>query len=305
MQYWNTHQKDTGWQTDYINFPKNYGELQDQFSNYKNSKVAVLPVPYEKTTTYLKGTEKGPRAILDASANMELFDEELNKNISEIGICTLNELKIDEKPELMVNVLYENVKALISGNKFPVILGGEHSITSACVKAFAERYEDFSVLQLDAHADLREEYENSRYSHACAMKRSLEFSKSIVQVGIRSISHEEAIFARENSLDIFWAKDTVDNDKWFDAAIEKLNKNVYITLDLDVLDPSIMPSTGTPEPGGFGYYSLLKFLKEVCKKRNIVGFDVVELKPSKSNASCDFTAAKIIYKLIGYNFFKG
>src|SRR3989338_734986 len=285
----------------YIKFPENFLELEDEFSNYETSKVAVLPVPYEKTTTYMKGAAKGPGAILKASRQVELYNEELGKNMYDMGICTLNELRIEEKPELMVNVVYENVKKLIDDNKFPVIIGGEHSITPGCIKAFAG-YDELSVLQLDAHADLREKYGGTKFSHACAMKRCLDICKNIVQVGIRSLCDEEASFIKENKLKIFWAKDIFDNDEWFDEAISKLLKNVYITLDLDVFDPSIMPSTGTPEPGGLLYYQTLRFLRKVFEKRNVVGFDVVELCPNENDISSDFTAAKVTYKMIGYKF---
>jgi len=285
----------------YIKSPGNFAELHDSFSNYKSSKVAILPVPYEKTTTYIKGTAKGPQAIIDASRNMELYDEELDKNICEIGICTLEELEIKEKPELMVDIVCQNVKKLVENGKFPVIIGGEHSITPGCVRAFSEN--DFSVLQIDAHADLREDYQGSKFNHACTMKRCHDVTKNIVQVGIRSLSLEESEFAKKNKLEIFWAKDIVDNDKWFEEAIFKLKDNVYITFDLDAFDPSIMASTGTPEPGGLNYYQTLRFLKKVCEERNVVGFDVVELCPNEKDVSSDFTAAKLIYKLIGYVFY--
>lgn len=288
----------------YIRFPKNFGELEDEISNYEYSKVVILPIPYEKTTTYMTGTTRGPEAILEASRNMELYDEELNKNICDVGICTLDELKIEEKPEFMVNIVYENVKKLISDNKFSVVIGGEHSITVGCVKAFSEGFDNFSILQLDAHTDLREEYDGTKFSHACATRRYREICKNIVQVGIRSLCDEEAIFAKKNKLNIFWAKDIFDNDEWMQDAISNLSKNVYVTFDLDVLDPSIMPSTGTPEPGGLLYYQILRFLKKVCEERNVVGFDVVELCPNKHDVSSDFTASKIIYKMIGYKFDK-
>jgi agmatinase len=289
----------------YIKFPKNFGELEDEMSNYGTSKVVILPIPYEKTTTYMKGAAKGPEAILEASRNMELYDEELDKEICKVGICTLNELKIEEKPELMVNIVQESVKKLISDNKFPVVIGGEHSITPGCVKAFSEKYDGLSILQLDAHADLREEYDGTEFSHACTMKRCLDICKNIVQVGIRSLDYEEAVFAKENKLNIFWAKDIFDNDGWMQNAVSNLSDNVYITLDLDVFDPSIMPSTGTPEPGGLLYYQVLKFLKKVFNERNVVGFDVVELCPNENDVSSDFTASKIIYKMVGYKFDNG
>ena len=286
----------------YIKFPKNFAELDDNISNYETSKAVILPITNEKTTTYLKGTAMGPEAIINASRNMEIYDEELGKNIFEVGICTLEPLIIDKNPEDMIDDVFENVKKLINDKKFVIVVGGEHSITPGIVKAMTGKNNDLSILQLDAHTDLREEYGGTKFNHACAMKRSFEFTKNIVPVGIRSLCDEEAGFIKTNNLKIFWAKDIFDNDDWIDEAVSKLSKNVYITLDLDVLDPSIMPSTGTPEPGGLYYYQLLKLLKKVFIERNVVGFDVVELCPNENNVSPDFTAAKIIYKMIGYKF---
>ncbi len=285
---------------EYVKEPENFLEIPDEYSNYANSKVVVLPFPYEKTTCYIKGTEKGPAAIIKASTEVELYDEELG-NIYGVGICTLKPLKIKDKPELMVDIAYNYINDLLKDDKFIVTLGGEHSITSGIVKAFKGSYNDLSVLQIDAHADLREDFEGSKHSHACAMKRVLAICP-VVPVGIRSLSFEEAEFVKETNYKVFWAKGIVDNDKWFDDTISMLSKNVYITFDLDGLDPNIMPSVGTPEPGGLSYYQTLRFLKKVCQKRNVVGFDVVELCPNEDDISSDFTAARIIYKLIGYKF---
>ncbi|MBI2659162.1 agmatinase [Candidatus Woesearchaeota archaeon] len=285
---------------EYVKEPHNFAEIPDIYSNYANSKAVILPFPYEKTTCYIKGTEKGPAAIIKASAEMELYDEEMG-NIFEAGICTLKELKVAYAPEEMAEIGCKNIKNLLNDNKFVVTLGGEHSITSGIAKAFREKYNELSVLQIDAHADLREDFEGSRHSHACAMKRTGEICP-VVQIGIRSLSFEESELIKEKKLKIFWAKDIVDSDKWFDEAISMLSKNVYITFDLDGLDPSIMPSVGTPEPGGLGYYQVLRFLKKVCSQRNVVGFDVVELCPNEKEISSDFTAAKLVYKLIGYKF---
>ncbi|MBI2653271.1 agmatinase [Candidatus Woesearchaeota archaeon] len=287
----------------YIKEPHNFIEIPDSYSSYNDSKVVILPFPYEKTTCYVKGTEKGPDAIIKASSEIELYDEELG-NIFEIGVCTLEPLITDVKPELMVDIICKKILELLLDKKFIITLGGEHSITSGIVRAFKEKYNDLSVLQIDAHADLREDFEGSKYSHACAMKRTMEICP-VIQAGIRSLSHEEAEFIKEKKLKIFWAKDIVDNDEWFDDAVNGLSKNVYITIDLDGLDPSVMPSVGTPEPGGLGYYQLLRFLRKVCEKKNVVGFDVVELSPNKDNIHSDFTAARIVYKLIGYNFLRG
>ena len=284
----------------YVKEPDNYAEIPNIHSNYINSKVAILPFPYEKTTCYIKGTGKGPMGIIKASAEMELYDEECG-NIFEIGICTLNQLNVDDNPEEMAKICCENIKNLLNDGKFVVTLGGEHSITSGIVKAFKEKYNGLSVLQIDAHADLREDFEGTKHSHACAMKRTMEICP-IVPVGIRSLSFEESELIKEKKLKIFWAKDIFDNDLWFNDAISMLSNDVYITIDLDGFDPSIMPSVGTPEPGGLEYYQVLRFLKKVCNKRNVVGFDVVELCPNENDISSDFTAAKLVYKIIGYKF---
>lgn len=282
-----------------LKFPNNFAELPDNYSSYKSSKAAVLPIPYEKTTCYVKGTEKGPAAIIHASKEMELYDEEIG-NIFEAGICTLKPLLIRDKPESMAGIVCEKIKNLLKDGKFIATLGGEHSITSGIVRAFREKYSNLSVLQIDAHADLREDFEGTEYSHACAMRRVIEMCP-VVPVGIRSLSYEENTFIKKKRLKVFWAKDICDNDKWFNEAISRLSENVYITIDLDGFDPSVMPSVGTPEPGGLGYYPVLRFLNEICGKKNVVGFDVVELCPNENSISPDFTAARIVYKLIGYS----
>ena len=287
---------------DYKKFPDNFMELVDTLSNYDKSNVVILPIPYEKTTTYMEGTKKGPNAILEASVGLQLYDEELEKNICNVGICTLNSLKIENNAEDMMASITKNVKKLIADNKFPVILGGEHSLTPACLKAFKHKYEDISILQIDAHTDFADKWDNTKYSHACAGRRCFEITKKIVPVGIRSVSIEEVEFAKKENIKTFWAKDLHDNQDWQEDAISKLSDNVYITIDLDGFDPSFMPSVGNPEPGGLQYYQTLEFLKKVSKKKNVVGFDVVELCPNEKEISSDFTAAKIIYKLIGYIF---
>jgi agmatinase len=285
---------------EYIKFPNNFFELPDALSNYENSKFVILQVPYEKTTTYVNGTKNGPAAFLKASLEFEFYDDELGKDSCGDGICTLNALEIDNKPEIMVDVVKDNVKKLIEDNKFPIIVGGEHTITVGCVKAFNEKYDELSILQLDAHADLKEENYDGKFNHGCAMKRCLDICPSLVPVGIRSLNHDEVDFAKEKDIKIFWAKDVVDNDNWFEEAISRLSKNVYITIDLDGFDPSWMPAVGNPEPGGLQYYRTLRFLRKVCQERNVVGFDVVELCPIKNDVSSDLAAAKFMYKVIGY-----
>lgn len=288
---------------DYTKSPGNFLELPDAYSSYSKSRAVILPVPYEKTTSYLKGAKKGPDAIIKASVQIESYDDELGDIFKAVGICTLSPLKISAGPESMVDAVKKKTLELLDDGKFVAVLGGEHSITSGAVRAFKEKFKDIIVLQIDAHADLREEYQGSRHSHACAMKRVLDICP-VVPVGIRSISSEEAEFAGKSKHRIFWAKDIVGNDKWLDDAISLLSKNVYITLDLDGLDPSIMPSVGTPEPGGLSYYEALKFLRKVFQERNVVGFDIVELCPKKYDVSSDVAAARILYKMIGYKFMK-
>jgi len=281
-----------------MQYQNNFGFLEKEFSDYKKSRFVILSVPYEGTVSYGKGASKGPAAIIKASQNMELYDEELDKENYKEGICTLKPLKAESTPKKMVDSIEKASDKIIKDNKFPIMLGGEHSISTGLIRALKKKYKDLSVLQLDAHADLRQEYEGQPYSHASIMARTRELAKA-VQVGIRSLSVEESKWIKKENLPIFWARDIYDNEKWFDKAIEKLSNNVFITIDLDVFDPSIMSATGTPEPGGLDWYIIIKFLKQVCKKKNIVGFDVVELAPTK-NHSCDFLAAKLVYKLIGY-----
>ncbi len=284
-----------------MDIPDNFCGIGKDFSDYKKARAAIIPVPYEGTVTYGKGASKGPEAIIDASKNMETYDEELNKVICEIGISTLKPVKIEKMPEMVINNLYKEIKKTIEDRKFPVVLGGEHSISFGAVKAFKDKYPDLTVLQLDAHADLRDEYEGSKYSHACVMRRVLEVCPA-VQVGIRSLSDEEAEFIKQKNIRIFYAKDIYFNSNWFDDVINRLSNNVYVTFDIDCLDPSLVPSTGTPEPGGLLWYPIIKFLRRLAQKKNIVGFDLVELSPIKDMSAPDFLAAKLIYKMIGYKF---
>jgi len=280
--------------------PFNFGGLGKKDSDYSTSRFAVIPIPYEKTTTYVKGTARGPDAIIDASRNMELYDEELDSTPAEAGITTTKPIKTKKPPETMVKEVKQTCLRVLKDGKFPVVLGGEHSISVGLAMALKESYGKISVLQFDAHADLRESYEGSKYSHACAMKRIMEHADT-VQAGIRSFSDEEAELAKKlrQEKKLFFAQDMLEHD-CSESIIGGLGDNVFVTFDVDVLDPSIMPSTGTPEPGGLGWYDTLKVMKKVAEKRNIVGFDVVELCPNPENKSPDFTAAKLAYKMMGY-----
>jgi len=285
--------------------PLNFGALPPERSARDTAKAVILPVPYDGTASYRTGARDGPRAVIEASRNMELYDEELRRNVSEMGIATLDELEpIMTSPAEMVNAVEAAVERCVSAGKFTVVLGGEHSITPGAVRAHQRHFPDLCVLQIDAHADLRDEYQRSRHSHACTTSRLLEICP-VVQVGVRSFSRDEAeaVEARRDS--IIFARDIRKTNDWPRAAVEKLGKNVYVTFDLDGLDPSIMPSVGTPEPGGLGWYEALELLRSVCEARRVVGFDVVELTPIPSNVAPDFLAARLVYKLMGYANFLG
>lgn len=282
----------------------NFGGLEPEASDFKTSKVAILPVPYEATVSYGTGTGHGPETIISASRHMELFDEELHKDFSTVGICTLAPIEVScEGPEKMVDVLTEAVREILKHDKFPVILGGEHSISLAPAKACLEKYPNMTVLQIDAHADLRDEFNGTKHSHAAVMARIREIAPA-VQVGIRSFSEEEMPLIEKYEDSIFFAKDIHGKTNWIKEVVEKLSDDVYITFDIDGLDPSIMPATGTPEPGGLDYYTVLSLLKEVCSNKNVVGLDMVELAPQSGNHAPDFLAAKLVYKMIGYSLCK-
>lgn len=286
--------------------PDNFGALPEFYSSYEKSKVVVLPVPYEFSTTYGGGTLNGPSAIIEASKNVELFDEELKKNIAGIlSICTLKKLILKNKnPGKNIGEIYAKVKKLLEDGKFVVTLGGEHSISIGPVRAYSEKFKDLSILYFDAHGDLREEYNGSKYNHACALKRISEFNKNIVHVGCRSICDEEAELIEKEKYKFFWAHEFKRGLINYDEIISNLKENVYISFDADVLDSAIMPATGTPEPGGLDWYDLITIVRKVGQERNIVGFDLVELSPIKNFPAYDFTAAKLIYKTIGYALLK-
>jgi len=276
-----------------------YGGLDAGYTGLEKSKVVMLPIPYDETSTWGKGADKGPEAILEASANMELYDIETDSEVFTIGIHTAVAVNEKSSPEKMVEAVEKATRKYLGLGKFIVGLGGEHSITTGLVRAHAKSFKNLSVLQIDAHTDLRPEYEGTPYSHASVMSRIAEICP-FVQVGIRSMdSIEKPFIVKEN---LFLAEDIFNNDEWMDKAIEKLTENVFITIDLDAFDPSIMPSTGTPEPGGLGWYQVINFLKKVIAARNVAGFDVVELAPVESDKSPDFLAAKLIYKLLSYKF---
>lgn len=282
-------------------YKTNFGDLPKQYSTLKTAKAVILPVPYDGTSTWGKGADKGPGAILEASANMELYDIETASEVYKKNIFTAKPVTEKGAPEKMVKKVETTAAEFLKKGKFVVTLGGEHSVSAGVINAYAKKFKNLSVLQLDAHSDLRPEYHGSKYNHACVMSRVRELCP-IVQVGIRSMDIIEKPFIKKDR--VFFAENIYNKTDWMDKAISKLTDQVYITIDLDVFDPSILPSTGTPEPGGLGWYQVLEFLRKVIKKKNVVGFDVVELAPNKNEKSSDFLAAKLIYKLLSYKFIK-
>lgn len=267
--------------------------------DYLSSGIIIVPVPYDETSTWMSGADKGPDAIMEASVNMEFYDVETDTEVHLKGIHTIAPILEKESPEKLVNAVFRKVSSLLIEGKFPVVVGGNHTVSIGSAKAFSTHYKGISVLQLDAHADLRNEYEGSIYNHACTAARINEFAP-MIQVGIRSMSREEASFADRER--IFFAHELYHDKTKYGKAISGLADDVYITIDLDVFDPSLIPSTGTPEPGGPAYFEIMSFLREVFRQKNVVGFDVVELCPSPVNKAPDFVAAKIIYQLLSYKF---
>ena len=285
--------------------PMNFGGIdEEQYSSKDSARVFVLPVSYEGTVSYGTGTGAGAMAIVDASRNMELYDDETDSEVYKIGIHTLDEFKARPTPDEMMAELYDHAAAILKQDKFLCMLGGEHSVSAPIIKAHAEKYHDLSVLQIDAHADLRDTYDGTPHSHASIMARVVkDMQIPSVQVGIRSISADEAR-ALDSGLPtkIFWARDIVGRTDWINDAVESLTENVYLTIDIDGLDPSIVPTTGTPEPGGLGWYETLKLIRKLAEKRRIVGMDLVEYSYFENYDSPAFLCAKLVYKSLAYIF---
>lgn len=287
------------------NLPMNFGGIEEEeFSSFEDSQVLIFPVSYEGTVSFGTGTGAGAMAIVDASRNMELYEEETDAEVYKIGIHTLDEFTPRPTPEAMMNALYEETTKLLKANKFICSLGGEHSVSAPLIRAHAEKFHNISILQIDAHADLRDEYDGTPYSHASIMARSVKDLKiPAVQVGIRSLSADEA-----RSLDdlpqtkIYWARDIVGRTDWIDSAIDNLTENVYLTIDIDAFDPSLVPTTGTPEPGGLGWYEVLTLIRKLAEKRRVVGMDLVEYSYVESQPAPAFLCAKLVYKSLAYIF---
>jgi agmatinase len=276
-----------------------YGDLPLSYANGDKSTIVLVSVPYDATSTWMKGSARGPKAIVEASRNMELYDIETGTEVYRRGIYTDDPLKVPASAEMMVNQVQKTVGEWLKRKKYVVTLGGEHSVSIGAVRAHSSKYPGISVLQLDAHADLRQEYQGSPYNHACTMARIREICP-VTQVGVRSMDKEEKKYIEADR--IFFQEKIIHQKDWMQKVIDTLSGRVYLTLDLDVLDPSVMPSTGTPEPGGMDWYVLLELIRAVCEKKELVGFDMVELCPSKQNRAPDFLAAKLIYKILSYRF---
>ena len=285
--------------------PMNFGGIdEEEYSAFDTARILILPVSYEGTVSYGTGTGAGAMAIVDASRNMELYEEETDSEVYKIGIHTLKEFLPRSTPEAMMESLYEYSKDLLKSGKFICMLGGEHSVSAPIIKAHAEQYHDLSVLQIDAHADLRDTYDGTPHSHASIMARVVKDLRiPSVQVGIRSISAEEARLIESGlPTKIFWARDIAGRTDWIDEAVDSLTENVYLTIDIDGLDPSLVPTTGTPEPGGMGWYETLTLIRKLAEKRRIVGMDLVEYSYFENYDSPAFLCAKLVYKSLAYIF---
>jgi agmatinase len=285
--------------------PMNFGGIDElEYSSFDSSRVLILPVSYEGTVSYGTGTGAGAMAIVNASRNMELYEEETDSEVYKIGIHTLPEFTPRTTPDEMMADLYDYSADLLKTDKFLCMLGGEHSVSAPIIKAHKEKYPDLSVLQIDAHADLRDSYDGTPHSHASIMARVVKDLKiPSVQVGIRSISSEEARALKSGlPTRIFWARDVVGKTDWIDAAINSLSDQVYLTIDIDGLDPSIVPTTGTPEPGGLGWYETLSFIRQLAERKQIVGMDLVEYSYFENYDSPAFLCSKLVYKSLAYIF---
>jgi agmatinase len=280
------------------------GEIPEKYTQYDRAAAVILPAPYEGTVTCGRGTARGPSKILESSYYLEFYDEELDRLTYRAGIATLPSLRPAAYPQAMIKSVVKVCKKIVSDFKFPVLIGGEHSLSLGLYIALKHRYKDLSVLQIDAHADMRSTYEGSKYNHACVMRRIGDTCKNTVQIGIRALCFEERNYIRATKRQVYFAKDVRNKSAWINRMLKQLTKNVYVTIDVDGFDPSVVPHTGTPEPGGLSWFKVMEILKRVFHSKNVVGFDVMELAPTSESAASDLLAAKLVYKLIGYKFLK-
>lgn len=278
---------------------KTYAGIPEEFGRLEAALTVLIPVPYDGTSTWGKGADKGPEAFLGASENMELYDIETDSEVYEKGIYLADPVTEKSSPEAMVEAVHQAAKTYINKKKFVTLIGGEHSLSIGSIRAFNECFDNLTVLQIDAHADLRPDYEGSSCNHACAVYEASQ-TTNLVQVGIRSMDSSEKSIMNPDK--VFFAHEMATNEYWMEDVIDQMTQNVFITFDLDALDPSIMPSTGTPEPGGLLWYETLEFLRKVFNQKNVVGFDLVELCPDGVNKQSEFLAAKLYYKMLSYKF---
>jgi agmatinase len=278
---------------------RTYAGIPEEFAQYDTAKVVIIPVPYDGTSTWGKGADKGPEAFLSASENMELYDIETDSEVYRRGVWLAPAVTEDSSPEAMVDAVHQTTLKHIKAGKFVTLFGGEHSISIGTMRAFREAFGDITVVQIDAHADLRPEYLGTPCNHACAVYESSVHS-NLIQVGIRSMDVSE-----KEHMDLsktYFAHNIVGKTDWMQKSIDQMGDKVVITIDLDAFDPSFMPSTGTPEPGGLGFYEVMDYLRMIFKQRNVIGFDIVELAANPDEKSSDFVAAKLYYKMLSYKF---
>lgn len=281
--------------------PPGFGGLPDEFRDPATAQIVVLPVPYDLTSTWKKGADKGPQAIIEASANMELFDIPTRSEVYQRGIVTVEPVECSGPPEKLAELVEKAVRRELEIGRFPVLLGGEHSVSIGAFRAMAGVYKNFSILQIDAHGDTRESYHGSKCNHACVMARARELCP-ITQVGLRAIDVEEIAGMNEDR--VFWAHEITGRGEryWIDSVVEQQAENVYVTIDLDAFDPAYVPATGTPEPGGMSWNDVNMLIERLCEKRNVVGFDVVELLPHEAHWASAFFAAKLVYRFLSVVF---
>ena len=278
---------------------KTFGGISENLADYKFAEILLQSIPYDGTSTWIKGADKGFDAFIEASENMELYDIETDSEVYKKGIHILDEISENSSPEKAFKAVYQKTKELLKSNKYLTFVGGEHSISIGIIKAFYEKYNNLTVVQLDAHADLRASYLDSPFNHACALYDASK-NTNLIQIGIRSMDISEK--ENMNFSNVFFAEEMYQNNSWMEKSISKMTNDVYITLDLDVFDPSIMPSTGTPEPGGMLWNEMIIFLNKLFTKKNVVGFDIVELAPIKNIVAPNYLVAKLYYKMLSYKF---
>lgn len=281
--------------------PYNFLELEPEFSHYKTAVYTVLPIPYDAAASYKAGAREGPAAIIDASRHVDTFDEELSAEFHKAGIATLDALAPNMSgPAAMHEDIYRAARRIVRDGKILLSLGGDHSITSGLVRAVMSRHKKLSVLQIDAHPDLRNTFEQTPYSHATTMRRVVDLGATVVPVGIRCVAREEHRFMKRAGITPVTARECHASDDWIDRVLDTLGENVYVTVDIDAFDPACAPGTGTPEPGGLDWYQVITLLRLVAAEKRIVGADIVEVMPIPGQVVTEFLAARLLYKLICY-----